>query len=380
MKIRVGCKTIEIEGYESIEEDLDNAFRLLYTSFFKDKLDITLLFDNHLPQFEKSGLDYIEKHPDSETTRKYFKNLRVIWREYFRRGRLQDAEFFLRRILHPIILEEPRRNFKFHKGPIYYFWGGTTLLRGELDKGFLLMHAAYNEEIRIKEPQPTPAFKFVSLNFSDRKQYFADLVFLYADYLKDFFTPYCQARRGHFNIDEFRKAFLEANPNPEIVFLFTHTLARIYQLSFVSKHILYSDFAGQYELDLLFNLVLVIENALRIKHPDYKKKTLLFPQLAEHLASSLSWNLKEGHLRGYIKTECVNMGFDNILGKLLDRVFSFKHAVSNKNLESDIAITYLVRNRGAHDVTASRIVVFRFKHLLQSLFNVLFLTAEKMYM
>lgn len=85
-KIRIGCKTELIEGYESIDERLDIAFKILYTWFYWDKLDSTKLDEEHLPHIENVGIDYIKNQSDTKTTMKYFKNLRVIRTEYVARG------------------------------------------------------------------------------------------------------------------------------------------------------------------------------------------------------------------------------------------------------------------------------------------------------
>ncbi len=365
--------------YESLTPEIDEAFNDFFLSSLKSGLDISLINKESLPQLERVSLDHIKDHSDFETTRKYFKNLRFIWSVFVNiEGEFQNAEWYLERILRPIQRLEQQIGQQIHKGPIYYFWGGTALLMGEIDKGFLLMHSAYEEEIRIQEPQPTPSYKFISLNYADEKQFFGFLVKDYAEYLSSRFNPYRQAKVTHYDPEEFRKNFLELNPNPDIAFSFTHTLARLKQLSHFDKNYLYSDFAGQYKLNLLFDLALVIENGLRVKHPDYGK-TLLFPILAQYLSEAVSWNLRDNDLKQVVQQELRNIGFDETITKLLQRTFPFQHNISNLELESDLAIVYLIRNRGAHDVTSSKIVTYRFEEVLQSMFNILFLATQTIY-
>ena len=135
-------------------------------------------------------------------------------------GRLEDAKWYLERVLQSINQFEQRNGTLIHKGPMYYFWGGTSLLLGQIDEGFLLMHAAYEEEIRIKEPQPTPSFKFVSLNFSDKNHRFYPLVNMYADYLQQFIVPYRLIKISHLQLDDFRKGFLKLIPILTLSFRF----------------------------------------------------------------------------------------------------------------------------------------------------------------
>lgn len=365
--------------YETLSPELDDTFDRFYSLSFDSNLDIALIDKKFLPQLEESVLKHIKNYNDFETTRKYFKNLRLLWVILVSDGRLQDAEWYLERIVRPINLFEQRTGHRIHKGPVYYFWGGTALLMGEIDKGFLLMHAAYEEEVRINEPQPTPSFKFISLNFNDEKQYFGFLVKGYAEYLSNHFNAYRLAKVSHFGLEDFQKKFLETNPNPDIVFSFTHTLARLEQLSHFDRKYLYSDFAGQYKLNLLFDLALVIENSLRIKHSDYSKRTLLFPVLAHFLSKESSWNMKEIDLKQFVQQESQKIGFDESIEKLISRAFPFQHSVINRALESDLAIAYLIRNRGAHDVTSSKTITYRFEDVLQSMFNILFLTVDTIY-
>jgi len=369
---------IFIYDFESITPEIDQAFQEFYSAAIKDHLDTTAIDKTHLPKLEELSIPYLREHSDVETTRKYFKNLRLIWALLHKEERLFECEVFLQRTLKPIIHELEEQGIKIHKGPIYYFWGGTALLQADLDRGFLLMHSAYQEEMRINEPQPTPSFKFVSLNFTDNQQYFGFLVRMFAEHLWKFINRYNWIKKSQYSLGEFQSDFLVSNPSPDIVFSFTYTLARLHQLSLYSSHYLNSGFAGQYKLNLLFDLTLVIENALRVKHPNYGKNDLHFPILVEYLSNSLSWNLKAGHLGGYIKQEA-EKNYDQCLLGLLEREFPFKHPISNRDLECDIGLAYLIRNRGAHDLTSSYVVTLRFDDLLQSIFNVLFLVTQNLY-
>lgn len=377
MEFKYKAETIKYD-FESISPEIDAAFHKFYTAALEDNLDISAIDEKHLPDLEKLGNAYLKVNPDTETTRKYFKNLRFIWVLLYKEDKLQDAERYLARVLQSIITDIEEQGIKIHKGPMYYFWGGTALLQARLDRGFFLMHSAYDEDKRIGEPQPTPAYKFVSLKFTDKEQYFGFLVRMFADYLSKFINRYAWITKSNYDRNEFQVNFLDLNPNPDIVFSFTYTLARLHQLSLYSSHYFNNEFASQYKLNLLFDLTLVVENALRIKHPDFGRAKLLFPILADHLCSVLTWNLKEGHLSGYIQP-AAEKNYDKCLTDLLDQIFPFTHQVSNRELEYDIALTYLIRNRGAHDLSSSKVINSRFDELLQGIFNVLFLVAHTLY-
>jgi lipopolysaccharide biosynthesis regulator YciM len=40
--------------------------------------------------------------------------------------------------------------YRIHKGAAYYFWAVTCILKEDLEKGFLLMHQALEEDMEIK--------------------------------------------------------------------------------------------------------------------------------------------------------------------------------------------------------------------------------------
>jgi hypothetical protein len=365
-------------NHETIAPDIDEAFSFFYKSIIADNLNIGLICEKHLNTLEEVCFKYLTNHHDTETTRKYFKNLRFIWSHYIRNEMFSEAECYMDRILFSIIEFERQKNISVHKGPIYYFLGGTHLMLGKTDSGFLLMHKSYDEDIRTGQPQPTPSLKFVSLNFQDPGQYFGFAVRAYADYLSRFFNSYRMAKVSYYNIEKFCSTFLLANPDSDIVFSFTHVIAKLFHFSRLPIQTIMSNFAGQYKLNLLFDLALIIENTLRLQHPDYQTRNLLFPELAENLAQSQNWNLTKGHLQGHLNQESTK-DYTHCLESLLERQFKFKYKTSNVFLENDLGITYLIRNRGAHDLSSIKVITLRFDEILQSLFNILFLVAEEMY-
>jgi hypothetical protein len=250
---------------------------------------------------------------------------------------------------------------------------------GHLDKGFLLMHSSYSEDIRTNAPQPTPAAKFVTLHFEDTHQFFGPLVTMLADYLNEFLIPYRPLRPSSITREDFRSRFLDTTSPLDVVFSFTHTLARLHQLQLVSPHTLTTDFAGQYKLNLIFDLVLVVDNAIKQRHPLSATKLLLAPELLGYVASAQGFPLKEGHLTGVLTPDVRSRGFDAVLLDLLDRVYPLPSPPKSPHLESDIGIVYLIRNRAAHDVSTSRAIATRFNDVAQSVFNVLFLVVDNLY-
>ena len=60
------------------------------------------------------------------------------------------------------------------KGTLFYFWGSTTLLRGSLDRGYLLIHQSVEEDSRTSGVQIplTPSYADVCLDYETPDQAF----------------------------------------------------------------------------------------------------------------------------------------------------------------------------------------------------------------
>lgn len=368
------------DHYEPIHPAVDKAFHSLITGFFADpKRDIGRLSQNLLPPFEAVALDYLFANPDAETARKYYKNHRLIWSEYFWHGRLLEAGTYLILVVGPIHRREARLGTQFPKGPAYYFMGGTALLQGDLDRAFLLMHTSFREDVRLNAPQPTPAAKFVTLDFEDANQFFGPSVSQWAEHLNDYVVRYRLLLPSQFTREDFRRRLLQLVPSPDLAFSFTHTLARLHHLIGTSHYALMSDFAGQYELNILFDLALVIDNAIAAKYPSALGARPLTPDYLSHLSSSRGWALTPGHLTNAVNQDVRTRGFDTVILDLIDRVYQIPHPVASPNLEADLLLVYVIRNRGAHNVFTSRAVTSRFRDILQSMCNILFLAVDTLY-
>jgi hypothetical protein len=60
-----------------------------------------------------------------------------------------------------------------------------------------------------------------------------------------------------------KRRFLHAPPDIEIVFLLTYTIARLKKLVEMPEHATNNPFAGQLQINLLFDLTLVIDNSIK---------------------------------------------------------------------------------------------------------------------
>jgi hypothetical protein len=308
---------------------------------------------------------------------RFFTNLTFIWRKYLDGGRLGEAQAFWQRILQPINQWEENRASRVHKGSPLYFWAVTAILQGEVDKGFFLMHSAYQEDVETQNTEfpPSPAFWFVTLDFDRTEQFFYDYVRHLADYLDQFLHVYRLVRPSNLQLSEFRDWFLVQPPSKHAVFSFAHTIARLRGLDIIPTYALQSEFAGQYELNLFFDLVLVIDEAIAEKDPDPNHWRFL--DFAEFLSGQSRLKLTRDDLQ--LANREIRSDFDRTLTSLLDATFLFQDGLTRSRLGCDVAVAHCLRNHAAHNVTSFPSVWRRFQDIRQGLFNVLFLCVDVLY-
>ncbi len=379
MNIKVNGADFNIPSYKPLDDEMDQAYSALYTAFLNDSHhDLKNLVENILPPFKEATFAFFDRNATSNPLQdKFFSNLTIIWNQYFLNGRLGEAQAFWQRILQITREWEQQTNTRIHKGSAFYFWSVTAILQGELDKGFFLMHQAVEEDIATsgRALPNTPAFMFVTLNFQDHQQYFFDFVKSLADYLNQFFLQYQHERETALTIEGFRSRFLESPPSIHSVFSFTHSLSKLWRLKAIPTFALESEFSGQYELNTLFDLVLVIDEAIKSKEPN--PAHWRFIDLAEFLATQSGLDVSKQDLIYAMKQ--VETSFDQVLSDLLDGTFMFEDAKTRSRLSCDLAIVYSIRNHAAHNLRAFPSVWKRIDALIQSVLNILLLLVDVLY-
>ena len=379
MQINVNGKNIELRNYRNLDNATDQAFLQLITSFLSDPdLDFGNLVNTYLPPLESAMFDFFDKNVvDNSLQDGFFSNLTFIWRPYFDSGRFGEAQSFWMHILSKTREWEKKNGMRVHKGSALYFWAVTAILQGEIDKGFFLMHRAFEEDVITSNSDfpPTPAFMFVTLDFQDDRQFFYSYVVSLAELLDSFFTPYRVERVSHFALTDFRNRFLIQPPSIHAVFSFTHSLSKLWSLSLMPIDTLRSEFAGQYELNTLFDLVLLIDEAIRHKDPDPNHNKYL--DYAEYLGVQSGLDISRADLT-YSNSE-MKKDFDKTMSDLIDGVFQFRDGKHRSMLSCALAISYCIRNHAAHNLSAFPSIWTRFVEIRQRIFNVLFLCVETLY-
>jgi hypothetical protein len=308
----------------------------------------------------------------------FFENFSTIWTVFVNQGRHREAEDMWQvRAVQPALEWERTNPGSFiHKGTPYYFWGETCILRGDVDRGFTLMHKALEEDQRTHNtnlPQ-TPSMAFATLDDSHMNQQFREWTVEQADFLRHMLTAYQAEFGSPLDLVSLRNRFLSHPPSTETIFLFAHAVARLRNLDVAPDYLFQTPFAGQLEANLLFDLSLVVDVAIRNRNPNAGT----FYNQALHLSQVAHLGLTTVQLQEL--AGLYNSQIDQTLSSILRGTFRFRDGTQITNTGATaLALTYGLRNHSAHNVAPVPTISQEFQALRQALFNVLFLCVDTLY-
>jgi len=375
-------------------QPMNEAFRQLYASFptsnalnFEEvkKAAISFFDSNHIKNTDAPS----EKVRKATLHDKFFQNFTKIWLWLLNQRQLGDAEYFWELAVKPALAWESQNlGCRIHKGTAYYFWGGTAVLNGNLDKGYLLMHEALEEDIKThgKQLPDTPSLIFAALDYRGTLQTFRDWLLAQFKFLEELLKEYRSSYSKLLTAEELQKRFLKNPSVTPLVFLFAYTLARFFNLEKTSSYAQSSDFANQLGINLLFDLALVVEVTIKVKseremgalRDQINNYLLVEPRINQEF---IGWNGNTTQKLGKNGRSRTKEIFEQTLKDLLSPdPFRFDDGSELTTVTGkDLALTYMIRNYGAHNVSPVQTVWERFTELRQSLFNVLFLCVETLY-
>jgi hypothetical protein len=268
----------------------------------------------------------------------------------------------------------------------------TSLLYGDIDRGYLLSHQAFQEDVNTSGQQipDTPGYALISLNYTKDNQAFRQWVADQAVFLDVFITNYSATHHRTLTLADVRRRFLDAPPSPDAVFLFTYTLARLMNVARLPSTATTNQFAGQVEINLLFDITLVVEEAIKDKNPTKLQssgKKLTFVHQGDYLLDvaghSLSILDAACHPIDRPRLRAINRLFDDDFDAALLAALNGTLAVpSNTTLDRfqcDVALAYGIRNHAAHNTDTVPTIWNRFPEVQQSLFRVLLATIDYLY-
>ena len=335
---------------------------------------------NH-SEFEKASHSYFDSHVgDWAAHDAFFNNFTIIWRRLLESGHCVAAESVWEFALASASSwENAHRSRRLHKGTPYYFWAMTVVLRGDLDRGFLLMHQALDEDIRSSgTPSPdTPASAFATLDYRKQDQAFRNKVQDAATFLDQLLIEYRQTLGTALTLAEFRDRLFNIADLRDPLFLFVFALFKMKGLFTGVRPVLRTnEFAGLLATGLLFDLCLVIDSVIRYKNRQSRK----FINHLAYLSSACQLNLSRerlGQLNAAWGEDFID--FPNVMNALLSGSFGFEDGLRLRPAEVDIALAYGLRNLGAHRVEGLPVIYENFEDVSHRTMTVLFLAVERLY-
>jgi len=353
---------------KNLTEELDIAFVDLHTAFLSNGVCQWDKFRATTHQFFDNAT-----HAQQDN---FFNNFTILWNQLLRTGQLNRAEELWKMAVSIALeWEEQHQGNHIHKGTPFYFWGMTAILRGDIDLGYALMHRAVEEDVRATGNAfpGTPAFALVTLNSQKVDQAFRAWVLQKASFIENFLNNFRNMYQRNLTLNDVQNRFLLNPPNRDSVFLLSYAVARFLRLEQIPQYALESEFASQLYLNLLFDITLVIDTAVKQHNPMHWR----FIEQATFLSQQAQLGITQNAL-GEINGNFQN-NFDGTLRALLDNNYTLQGGNQILNLERDLAVVYGIRNFAAHNLTTVRAVGERFKEIRQSTFNILFLIIETLY-
>lgn len=265
-----------------------------------------------------------------------------------------------------------------HKGSAFYWWGGTAFLRRDVRKGFLLIHAALEEDRRKHHRQDedpdTPALKFVTLDARTDTQYFRDLVQIGTNELEQRLAAYRASTGSSLQFADFQTNYARQFAIREIVFIFTTAVLEAINLRDNFQQIgAGAEFGAQLAANCLFDLCQVVEESIRVKSGN----TGEFYHQAIYLSKMYGWSRDGKHLGDLNKQQKQN--FERTIRALLKNTATADGRRPASSIERDLWLSYVVRNSTAHSLTSKLVLQEQFDTLYQSLLNTLFAVVDKVY-
>jgi hypothetical protein len=355
---------------------MNEQFQKLYNYYFSGKG-----FEHS--RFQSESLHFFNHNNSSNDLDSYFNNFMPLWQFL-----LQQGSFFYAEQLWEIAVsiskkweEQQNQNRKIHKGAGYYFWAVTCILKEDLEKGFLLMHQALEEDRKNVNPaniQSTPAYSFVILDYEQQNQFFRKKVLEMAKFVEQKLKNYQTSRNGKLTMAEFKVKFLQNPGLIELAFLFAFELFHVKKLLSENLQGLTQNIYGSMLMvQSIFTFSLLIDNIIKNKYniQDPNKQQQQFMDLLIFLSGKANLKLDKSKMQEINKMS--TRDFDQTLDYLLNSHPVFKPKL--QAIEEDISIIYGFRNSAAHKIRDRPYIHGNFNEIVNRLFNVFFLAVEKLY-
>jgi len=267
-----------------------------------------------------------------------------------------------------------------HKGSPYFFLAYTYLMYGDIDKGFIYMYNAIEDDIYLNElcpslnyPDNAPVYKTACLK-DDRYNAMYPLVVEVRNSLKRFIERYNNQLGRNLNVETIDQKFLTNKSLEEIKYYFVYTFWRLNEIYFkIRKELIRNDFSKLQCLNLFFNLCLVLDKLLQ-RNSKFGKDTL--GENIQMLCGTKKWLSRDENKEFRKAIGWQSNDIDIIISKLLSK----PKMPNGKGIVTEaqyLLIAWKLRNYGGHNITSQSILVKEFDRLCDILMSCIFLAIEE---
>jgi hypothetical protein len=352
-------------------QEMNQVFNALFAEFFI--AGSWSIVDS--VEFRTAAWDFFDKANGSLDHNAFFETVSVICDRLVESNQQTSAEQLWQKVIELADKWESRNApRRVHKGTPYYFWGQSALERGDLDCGYSLIHQAFLEDRSATQGKlpDLPALALITLNINKIYHAIQPWVKETSQVLERALAQYRSAYAKPLTYPDLHKRFLERPDAIESIFLLGYTVARLERLGKLPPYLQKSEFGGQLCLNLLFDLLLVIDSATK---PYSRGK--YFSDHAEFIAKTSGMSMTRNNLLE--ANSASNADVEKCVQDLLDQKLSTPSGFVFVGIERDVALSYVLRNTGAHSLIGLPAIGARMNDILQSAFNMLFLVVELLY-
>lgn len=364
----VGMTTVTLEDVGAL---MNAEFQLLYTDALTSRPPNWTRHNNALFQ-------YLNAHASVPEHDAYFSNLTIMWQWLLSAGNYVGAvDLWHDRIRAATDWENAHAPSKVHKGTPLYFLGVSHILSKNLERGFLAMHRALDEDTRTRHTSTpdTPSYALVTMNSSKVDQYFRPWVADLVAYAHSKVAQFRNSRNGTLTLAQLQARVLANSTFREEAFYFVSSCAVVREYEKGPLRVeAESQFGSVIELRALFEMCVVLDMIIGSKSPPTTWKFI----------DRTAWLFAQagGHTRirddlGDINQKAVRHApLAPMISGLLDLTYLFRGNRQPTRLEADLALAYLIRNYGAHVLQGLPIVHNRFSEILDAILASIFVAVQ----
>jgi len=352
--------------------DLDPAIDAAFVAYYHE------CFAGQAPNaqaFDAAALPNLPKLSSWMEHDAYFNNFTPHWNLLLQQQQPTVAARIWPWALRPVLALEARGVGPFHKGTPYYFWGMTALLASDFEGAYLLLNRAFEEDIRTHGTATpnTPGFFLLTLNDQRVDQALASWVQFQAAGISGRLSQYRLLTGRRLDLPSFRQRFLSVPSMRHAVNMYCYAMARAGRFAGLPAQLWEGPFPSQVAFATIFDLCLVVDEALAPRFT----KDWRFNYLAASLATAASLGLSGPELAE------INSAFDSglqpTLNALANGTFSLNSGKIVSGLGASLALTYCCRNWGAHTLAPAGLSAREYDILVAHVNNTLFLAVELLY-